>query len=408
MRWFLLLVLCLTACGSNSALTELGAGTGDISGTPSTTPSKKLVAKTINAGSDHTCAVLTGGTVECWGFNNDGQLGNGSTATSLVPVTVDGITDATAVAVGGEQTCVLRNIGTVQCWGEGTTDNGGENSYVPVTVSGITNAIAIAVGDADCALLSGGTVQCWGDNSIGELGNNDLPMDSAVPVTVSGITNAVAVAAGGADNCALLNDGTVQCWGQNNDGQVGNGTRTGDSVGVEGDIAVPVPVSVIGLTNAVSVAVDGEDACALLSDGTVQCWGGNDHGELGNGTATNLPIPSIERTPPATNVSTVPVTVLGITNATAIIAGGCALLNDGTVQCWGPNGGGQLGNGTTVNNSMPVTVLGITNAVAVSGPGSTCTLLSDGTVQCWGGNSYGELGNGTTTNSSVPVTVSGF
>lgn len=208
------------------------------------------------------------------------------------------ITDATAVAVGGEQTCVLRNIGTVQCWGEGTTDNGGENSYVPVTVSGITNAIAIAVGDADCALLSGGTVQCWGDNSIGELGNNDLPMDSAVPVTVSGITNAVAVAAGGADNCALLNDGTVQCWGQNNDGQVGNGTRTGDSVGVEGDIAVPVPVSVIGLTNAVSVAVDGEDACALLSDGTVQCWGGNDHGELGNGTATNLPIPSIERTPP--------------------------------------------------------------------------------------------------------------
>ncbi len=404
MRWFLLLGLCLTACGSNSALTELGADTGGISGTLSTTPSKKLVAKTITAGGADRCAVLNDGTLVCWGSNDYGQLGNGSTANSLVPVSVNGVTDATAVAVGGEHTCALLSGGSVRCWGCDTIDNGGENSSVPVTVSGITNVIAVAAGDVHtCAVLSGGTVQCWGDNSIGELGNNDPPMNSSVPVTVSGITNAVAVAAGGADSCALLNDGTVQCWGENNYGQVGNGTTTGVTEGMMAYIAVPVPVTVIGLTNAVAVAVDGEDACALLNDSTVQCWGVNVNGVLGNARANNLPVlaPGGRN---VINVSPVPVTVSSISNAVAV-SGNCALLADGAVQCWGVNEYGELDSGATTESSVPVMVSGITNAIAVAG---NCALLSGGTVQCWGYNADGELGNGTTISSSVPVTVSGF
>src|SRR5439155_189646 len=168
-----------------------------------------------------------------------------------------------------------------------------------------------------------------------------------------------------------------------------------------------VPVAVVGLSNAVAVAARGYHSCALLGDGTVRCWGRNADGQLGDGTVAD----------PATGPpgSSTPVQVSGITGAAAVIAGGyhtCALFTDGTAQCWGRNDDGQLGDGTITRSSTPVQAVGINDAVAVNaGILHTCALLSNSTVKCWGavapGDGFGQLGNGSTTGSSTPVTVTG-
>src|SRR2546425_1040376 len=190
--------------------------------------------------------------------------------------------------------------------------------------------------------------------------------------------------------CALFGDGTAQCWGRNDDGQLGDGTFTSSST----------PLRVGGLTGAAAVSGGFYHTCALLGDGTVQCWGRNAEGQLGNGTTIG---------------SRVPGRVAGLPSATAVSGGfqhTCALLSDGTAQCWGRNLEGQLGDGTTTSSSTPVRVGGITGAVAVSaGILHTCALLANGTVKCWGAvgpnNDFGQLGNGATTGSSTPVTVTG-
>src|SRR3989441_3000983 len=263
----------------------------------------------------------------------------------------------------------------------------------------LTPAAGAGGGFRACMRLPAGTVQCWGRNNFGQLGNGDGNLaDSSVPVAVRGLTTATRVVTGDSHTCALLGDGTVQCWGVGDSGQRGDGTFNNIST---------VPVAVVGLGNAVAVAARGYHSCALLGDGTVWCWGRNVDGQLGNGTRA-----SVDCSPGSCGSST-PVQVGGITGAAAVIAGGyhtCALLSDGTVQCWGRNAEGQLGDGTTTSSSTPVRVGGVTGAVAVSaGILHTCALLANGTVKCWGavGNGFGQLGNGATTGSSTPVTVTG-
>src|SRR2546427_523474 len=202
--------------------------------------------------------------------------------------------------------------------------------------------------------------------------------------TASGALTPTAVAGGGFHACMRLPDGTVQCWGRNNFGQLGNG---------DGNLAdSSVPVAVRGLTTATRVVTGDSHTCALLGDGAAQCRGRNDDGDLGDGTFT---------------ASSTPVPVGGLTGAAAV-AGGfyhtCALLGDGTVQCWGRNAEGQLGDGSSIGTRAPTRVIGITGALAVSGGFQhTCALLSDGTVQCWGPNGAGELGDGTTTSAGTPA-----
>jgi hypothetical protein len=187
----------------------------------------------ISNGTNLTCALLSNKTIKCWGHTGGGQTGDTDDTSRMTPTTISGISAATAVSGGGQNSCALLSDETIKCWGlnggRGQLGNGSmTNSYTPVTVSGISNAIAVTGGRAHtCALLSNNTVQCWGYNYYGQLGDGSTILrdqQRTTPITVSGISNATAISAGDYHNCALLSSNTVQCWGSNGAGQLGNGT----------------------------------------------------------------------------------------------------------------------------------------------------------------------------------------
>ncbi len=337
------------------------------------------------------CALLSNGTVECWGYNGQGQLGNGSTTNSPSPVLVSGVTTATALAVGESHSCVVLSGGTVACWGDNTYGELGPatsatSSTTPVTVSGLSSVTAVATGRAlSCALISGGTVKCWGDNSLGELGNNMRGTNSSTPVAVANLTGVTAIAAGSFSACALKSNNTVWCWGDDTEDELGVSVSACDS---GGDVCSGIPVE-SGADIAQTISGFAAHYCAV-EGGEVECWGYNVAG-LGDG---------------ATTQSFALVGATGISSAKSVSAGDysvCALISGGTVECWGA---GPLGNGMTANSASPVLVSNLTNATAVtvSAEGG-CAILSTGAVSCWSGNDAGDLGNGTMTPSLTPIPI---
>ncbi len=380
---FTLLKAAITKDGSVSRYVKTTISSGD---------------STIAAGYNHTCAVLSSSTVRCWGLNNAGQLGNGTTADSNTPVTVATLSGATAIASGYGHTCAVLSGGTARCWGLNSASQLGNgtttDSTTPVAVSGLEGVTAITAGfEHTCAMLASGTVKCWGANFSGQLGNGTTADFSNTPVTVTGLSGVTAISAGDYHTCALLRGGRVKCWGYLIDSQLGNGTTTDFS---------NTPVTVAGLSGVVALSAGRYHTCAVLLGGTVKCWGLDEQGQLGNGANTD---------------SKTPVAVTGLSGVTAISAGDyhtCALLTGGAVQCWGYNSSGQLGNETTTSSNTPVAVTGLSGVTAISAGGlHTCATLMGKSVECWGANFAGQLGIGTTSSagqdgSSTPVTVVGL
>ena len=327
-------------CWGWNILGGLGNGTTTDSWVP--VPVTGIATATaVDPGDGHSpCALLSSGSVVCWGDNAQGQLGDGTTTSSSTPVVVAGITTASALGVGGNHACAVLSSGSVKCWGNnlyGQLGNGTTTSSpAAVTVTGITTAVAVGTNDYhSCALLAGGTVKCWGFGLWGQLGDGGTAFSSSTPVDVSGITDAVAIAAGRHHSCAVLGDATIKCWGRNQYGQLGNGTTT--------DATTPVAVSGISDAETVSAA---DHTCAVTLGGTIYCWGYNSDGQLGRGSTAG---------------SSVPVAVIGIDSGTNVAAGhrhSCAVVSGHTPMCWGRNVSGQLGNGTTTNSTSPVTVSG--------------------------------------------------
>ena len=354
----------------------------------------------ISAGWKHTCAVIDDGTIQCWGDNTEGQLGNGSFGGTPGTVTVSGITTATAVTAGTQHTCALLSDGAARCWGTGADGALGYNSAtasaVPVPVAlGDGKAFTISAGNGfTCASMFGGTARCWGLGSAGQMGNGFTDSPNLTPTPVSDITTASAISAGeGGTACVRLGGGLagqVRCWGYNGDSQVGDPRPPAAE-----NIKTPFTVDAVALPDAAGVSMGRVHACANTDGGTVKCWGGNDAGQLGNGA----PGPD-SAIPVDTGLS-------GVTNVSAGEDSSCARLSDATVRCWGFNGKGQVGDGSLADRATPTPVSTLADATDVSvGHWFACATRDRALPVCWGFNDKGQLGDGGTTDATTPVVVS--
>lgn len=440
-------------------------------------PASRITA--IAAGADHSCAVTSAGAVWCWGANDHGQLGDGTTIERHRPVQVTrsggaNLTGIATISAGVAHTCAVTRTGAAWCWGANDRGQLGDGSRterhtpVRVTRAGGANLIGVTAITASmwpgntCAARSDGTAWCWGANDNGQLGDGStIDRRRAVRVTRAGGTSLIGVttiSAGGMHTCAGTVSGVAWCWGDNADGELGDGTT------IERHRAVRVTRSdgarLTGVTS-ISAAdssgiVDFFRTCAQTGD-TAWCWGGNYFGELGDGSMTDrhravrvtdadgsiltgltAVSSGLNHTCAVTETggvkcwglnadgqlgdgllgygtdSSVPVDVVGLPGGAIVIAAGgahtCVLTPAGTAKCWGLNGFGQLGDGSTVNRSAPVEVLGFTVWIAAiaAGASHTCAITSVGGVKCWGSNTFGQLGTGTTTNSRLPVDVTGL
>jgi alpha-tubulin suppressor-like RCC1 family protein len=375
------------AIGTQAQGAQGGGGLGPGDGLPSTGGTQsarnisntKLEAPSLAMGQGQSCLAQSDGTVKCWGVR---ELYASSKAINATPVLVPGLAGVASLSSNPYRFYAVLQDGTVL----GPWTPGGN---LPPQPSGITNASAISAGETDpCALLRDGTVECWQEYNAAT-----LLTDFQV---VENITNATAISSEGCTfhACAALATGEVRCWGGNSGGQLGDGTTVTRS----GSVAV------IGLTNAVQVGVGCSISCAVLQTGQVACWGGMDPGRSGY-LITPSPTPvTVSGISTATAVS-----VASITSAVSYGQHACVLLADGRISCWGGNSHGQLGNSTTTDSKAPVMVSNITDATAVAaGTAYSCAAFDNGSVRCWGLNDQGQLGNGTTIDSATPVDVVGL
>ena len=432
-------------CWGDNGVGQLGDGTTEQQLTPVDVVGLTSGVVAVSAGYSHTCAISTSGGVRCWGFNDHGQLGDGTTTEQqLTPVDVVGLTSGVvAISAGGEHTCALTTSGGVKCWGinshlfsslgdggqlgDGTT----EDRLAPVQVVGLTiSATAIAAGDSySCALTTSGGVKCWGDNAWGQLGDGTTEQ-RLTPVQVEGlIGDVVSIDAGAHHTCVIMTTGGVKCWGANDAGQLGDGSGANRMI----------PRDVEGLTSGVAAIDAGiNNTCALNSTGELWCWG---DGHEGSGWLTPSAIGP-------TGIGFIAISTSGgyscsycsWTGRTCGLASGgdvwctgdnawpltgtttsvvslstgniytCVLTTGGGVKCWGSNQHGQLGDGTTALRLTPVDVLGLTSGISAvtAGLWHTCALTTNGGVKCWGWNDHGQLGDSTTEQQLTPVDVVGL
>lgn len=270
-------------CWGYNAQGQLGNYTTSQSNTPSQVFSLGSGVAQISAGYAHTCAVTSSGAVKCWGFGIYGQLGNGSTANSNVPVDVSTLgSNVATIAAGFYHVCARTTDGAVKCWGYNDYgqlgNNSRTNSSTPVSPVGLSGVTELAVGSDHSCVVASGLVKCWGRNVYGQLGDNSTT-NRLTPIEVQSLgSEVVQLTAGSHFSCANLTSGIAKCWGDNQYGQLGDGTSTNRWL----------PVTVQGVGDSIE-AIDGGNlhTCAKTSGGAVKCWGRNAEGQLGNNSTSN-------------------------------------------------------------------------------------------------------------------------
>ena len=301
----------------------------------------------------HTCGITTSGRAYCWGLNDYGQIGDGSTAPRALPTAVASGHTFTAITAGSEHTCALATTGLAYCWGGGSGGQLGTGDrpnmlayreFTPVQVSTNTAFESIVAGYRHtCALGSGGVAYCWGSYSHGALGRwvdvlssptHTRPFNFSTPLRFSVLT------AGNQTTCGLSSTRTAYCWGWNSSGQIGDGTQNTDDK--NNDRFTPTPV--VGGHLYIALSAGDSHACGLTTQRLTYCWGSGSSGELGDGMRTNRLTPTAVQT---------------TLRFEAVTTGGgftCALSDAGDAYCWGKNGYGSLGDGTLERRLTPVRV----------------------------------------------------
>ena len=351
---------------------------------------------TIAAGTYNSCAILENQSMVCWGDNEYGQLGDGTTDGSAVPIYVNVAANETPVevTVGQVTACALMESGNIYCWGSGYYGKMGNgepwsDDYVntemrqvllPEGQGGQTVSIS---GGHICTILDNGDVYCWGRGNQGQLGyggtsNRNIP----AKVNLPGQRSAIAISTGTYMTCAITTDGMGYCWGENDEGQLGNGTTNSRRT-------TPVEVLFPSGYTPVSISAGDDFSCALMDNRKVMCWGENNDGRLGQG-------------PLATDDETTPVWVIMGDSETAHFLdigtkSACMILDSGETKCWGTNEEGQIGQGDTDLDfyPTPTEVNGNHDFVALSINSDTiCAITSDAEGYCWGDNEAGQIGRG--------------
>jgi alpha-tubulin suppressor-like RCC1 family protein len=301
------------------------------------------------------------------------------------------------IASGGLHTCAISGTG-VMCWGENSLGQLGVGEVdahpLPVMVAGLEGSVVVGVaagGGHSCALLEDGTARCWGQNTSGQLGTGDT-VQSLEPLPVVGLKGAVALSAGDSHTCAILADGSAKCWGLNGNGEIGKGDSGPDNV--------LAPTAVSNLKGVIQMASGANHTCAVLSDCTAKCWGSGAYGQIGNN---------------GNGVAVIPTTVLDVADKqplTGVVGLGagvnhtCAILKSGGgVKCWGENSFQQAAGPQAFGQPLATQVDGLSGTTDVAGGRNyTCARRSNGSVRCWGSRSYGMLGDGVVEEGSIAAT----
>ncbi|MBD63732.1 MAG: hypothetical protein CME62_00870 [Halobacteriovoraceae bacterium] len=442
-------------CWGNNDYGQLGDGSNNTSYSLVSVSGLSNNIKTISSGYSHSCAVDSSGTVTCWGFNAEGQLGNNSTTDSNIAVSVSGLASGVKyVVTGSVHSCALLTTGAVKCWGDNSYGQLGDgtntDSLVPVDVSGLSSGVDYIFSTRayhTCALLSNGGVKCWGMNKYGQLGDGSTT-DSNAPVNVSGLTSGVDYLYTGAyTTCAKISSsGNFKCWGNNEFGQIGDETKVNRST--------PTDVSI--LSGIKELSVGDWNSCARLSDNTNKCWGYNIANQL-NSTSVQIDTPKISDSSAIAHLNGQSMNCylhyngrvycrgmksLGQTgsvignewssptsgdkymvknsdaNASSMSVGEdhtCYVSKDNKLFCFGSNSYGRLGDGNSsrtdsVGFANPVEVSGVSGSASKVAAGAlhTCVVTTAGAVKCLGNNTSGQLGNSSNDHSSNLVDVTGL
>jgi alpha-tubulin suppressor-like RCC1 family protein len=360
----------------------------------------------VSAGGSHTCGIKSDNTLWCWGRNDNGQVGDNSTTKRDLYTAVNGGGTWKQVSTGGTHTCGIKSDDTLLCWGDNASgqlgDNtSGTNRLIPTAVNGGGTWKQVSAGGVHtCGIKSDDTLLCWGSNNLGQIGDNTSGTNRLIPTAINGGGTWKQVSSRGYHSCGIKSDNTLWCWGYNDRGRIGDGTCCTN-------LLVPTAVSGGGTWKLVSAG--GNHTCAVKSDDTLWCWGGNNLGGLGDGTQGYF------------DNKVVPTAVSGGGTWKAVAAGSfhtCAIKSNNTLWCWGENQEAELGDTTTIIRSIPTASAGGGTSWSVldaggaggsnGGSGHSCAITNIGTLFCWGVNINGQLGIGTSIYRRLaPVPVGG-
>jgi alpha-tubulin suppressor-like RCC1 family protein len=381
-----------TSCNEAGRRYSDGAGSTLSSICVSAPAASKCIA-TVSLGTKHSCVVKTDGTLWCWGDNDKGQLGDGTTLAKTTPTRINFPANVKIATVSAADlhTCAIDTDGGVWCWGDNGVGQLGvalSDSKVPVAVPILSGqpaqpqkAAALAAGGKHTCAIANHLVYCWGENSNGQCGVDPAPPndDVKVPTQVAGLEGIDSIAPGDEFTCALRDDKSVFCWGANAQGELGNGTKV--------DSFAPVKVA---LTSVGQLSAGDEHACGTKDDGSIWCWGYGQSGSVGSGSKDDKAIP------------------VAVGTAKATFSSGqsfhsCALAADGSLKCWGSNDTQQIGLNVPDDSLLTPTPIGlITVKLIALGGKHSCAVTFDGALWCWGANDVGQLGNGST-GAPIPL-----